>query len=546
MSEPDDRLASHFDEVTGLLYLEGQLDDEHAHEVSDHIAACPACGQLLRALQNESIWLKEALAVEEESIPAHLISAPQRNSAHWGWIAALTLCAAGFYTLWTGYIQPSLAGASQAGFSQGGVLQLIFFEGAFWKGWDAMRSMTELLAIATLGGLAIWLLRRQWRRFTAISFVMGALILGLAVVPSAFAADVERGTPSNPTYTLPAGQEVMTDLIVLADRVRIDGDVDGDLIAFSQDIVVNGHIKGDVIAFGQEVRVNGPVDGNVRAWCQTLSLQSTVSRNVSGFVSVAELADKATVGGTMSILGGNTELDGHIAGDLLVLSGELDIEGSLGRNADIRADHLRIGPKAEIQGYTKYAGRHQPDVASGAKLGSPIQVTIPRTGPDYTRVRYYWHRVLLWGASFLFGLLLMLLAPGFFADAEHAASRFGPAVGFGALFLFATPVAIVIACITIVGLSIGLTAALLYVIAIYAAQIFVAAWLGEKLLGGAAPGLGAAIGRLALGLAVVRVALMLPYFGGLADFLIIIWGMGALILAVHRRIRPHVAAAATA
>lgn len=546
MSEPDDPLVSHFDEVTGLLYLENQLDDERSREVSSHIASCPVCAQLLRALQNESIWLKEALAAEDESIPAHLISAPERSKAHWGWVAAFTLCAAGFYTLWTGYIQPSLAMASQGGFSQSSILQLIFFEGAFWKGWDAMRSMTELLAVATLGSLAIWFLRRQWRRFAAISFVMGALILGLAIVPSAFAADVERGTPANPTYTLPAGQEVMTDLIVLADRVRIDGDVDGDLITFSANVVVNGHIKGDVIAFGQEVRINGPVDGNVRAWCQTLSLQSTVTRNVSGLVSVAELADKATVGGTMMILGGNTELDGHLAGDLMALSGELDIEGSLGRNADIRSDHLRIGPKAEIQGYTKYTGRNQPDVSGSAKLGSPIQVTIPKTGPDYTRVRYYWHRVLLWGASFLFGLLLLLLAPGFYADAEHAANRVGPAFGFGALFLFATPVAIIIACVTIVGLSIGLTTALLYIIAIYAAQIFVAAWLGEKLLGGAAPGLGAAIGRLALGLAIVRVALMLPYFGGLADFLIIIWGMGAMILAIHRRIRPQAAVAAAA
>lgn len=546
MSQPDDPLASHFDEVTGLLYLENQLDDEHAREVSSHIASCPVCAQLLRALQNESIWLKEALAAEDESIPAHLISAPERIKAHWGWVAAFTLCAAGFYTLWTGYIQPSLAMASQGGFSQSSILQLIFFEGAFWKGWDAMRSMTELLAVATLGSLAIWFLRRQWRRFAAISFVMGALILGLAIAPSAFAADVERGTPANPTYTLPAGQEVMTDLIVIADRVRIDGDVDGDLITFSANVVVNGHIKGDVIAFGQEVRINGPVDGNVRAWCQTLSLQSTVARNVSGFMSVGELADKATVGGTMMILGGNTELDGHLAGDLMAFSGELDIEGSLGRNADIRSDHLRIGPKAEIQGYTKYAGRHQPDVSGSAKLGSPIQITIPKTGPDYTRVRYYWHRVLLWGASFLFGLLLLLVAPGFYTDAEHAINRVGPAFGFGALFLFATPVAIIIACITIVGLSIGLTTALLYIIAIYAAQIFVGAWIGEKLLGGSAPGLGAAIGRLALGLAIVRLALMLPYFGGLADFLIIIWGMGAMILAIHRRIRPQAVVAAAA
>jgi cytoskeletal protein CcmA (bactofilin family) len=539
MSHPDDGLHAHFDdhfdEMTGLLYLEGQLDASRARGVSGHLAACPSCRELLSALEKEGVWLHEALTSDEESIPARLIPEPARGTIGWGWIVAFGLGIGGAYTLWTGFVQPSLTQAAQAGFTQGNILTMLFFTGAFWKGWDAMRNLPEFLAGATLAMVAIWLLRKHWQRFTTIAFVMSAIVCALALPPSAGAAEIHRGDPS---YTLPAGQEVKNDLIVAAERARIDGDVDGDLISFSSSLTVNGHVKGDIIAFGQEIIVNGPVDGNVRVSCQSLSLNSTVGRNVTAWMGQLALDDKASVGGSMMLVAGNAELDGHVGGDLLAFIGDLTINGRLDRDATIRADRLSIGPTAVIAGQTKYEGRRQPEIASGAKLASSIQITVPKRGPDYTQVNYYWHEVLFWGANFLFGLVLLLVVPGFFADALQETRKVGPAVGFGALFLFATPIAIIIACVTIVGLGIGISALLVYLIAIYAAQVFVGSWLGEKLLGYSA-GIGPALARLAIGLAVLRALRMIPFVGPLAGLIITIWGLGALVLAAYSRMRSE-------
>ena len=217
MSHPDDslhgRIDDHFDEMTGLLYLEGQLDPGRARDVSAHVAACGLCRELLGALEKEAVWLREALVTDEESLPARLVAKPERGSLGWGWVVAFGLGVGGAYTLWTGFIQPSLTQAAQAGFTQGNVLTMLFFTGAFWKGWDTMRTLPEFMAAATLGMVAIWLLRRHWQRFTTIAFVMGALACALALSPSAGAAQMERGDPS---YTLPAGQVVKNDLIVVA------------------------------------------------------------------------------------------------------------------------------------------------------------------------------------------------------------------------------------------------------------------------------------------------------------------------------------------
>jgi cytoskeletal protein CcmA (bactofilin family) len=530
---------NHFDEMICLLYLEGQLDRDRAREVSAHAATCADCRELLRAMETEGVWLREALGVEEESIPARLMEAPERGSAPWGWISALALAAGGAYTLWSGLIQPWQAQAEQAGFTQGNLLTMLFFSGTFWKGWDAMRSLMEFMAVAILGVFVIWLLRKRLRGFTAIAVVMGSLVCALALPPTADAADVKHG---NPNYTLASGQEVKTDLIVFADTTRIDGDVDGDLIAWSRNVIVNGHVKGDVLAWGAEVRMNGTVDGNVRAWAQTATIGGSVAKNFMAWTGESNVEEKGTVGGSVTLATGNSTLAGKIGGDVLAYGGEFEVNGSLGRNVMIHSSQLTIGSSAEIKGTTRYEGRHEAQVAAGAKLGSPIEFIFLKRGPDYTEWRYYWHETLLWGASFVFGMLVLFLAPGFFFDAQDACKKIGPATGFGALFLIATPIAAVLVCFTIVGIGVGISTLLLYAVAFYSTQVFVGGWLGEKLLG-ASTGIAPAVGRLALGLAVLRVLRMVPYLRVLVFAVVLVWGLGAIVLAFYKRIRPQLAPA---
>jgi len=526
---------SHFDEMTGLLYLEGQLDAEHAHETAQHLEECASCRALLRALQSEGDWLREAFTTDDEMIPARLMAAPGRNMAQWVWFVFFGLMAGGAYTLWTGILEPWYAQAQAAGFTQGNILTMLFFSGAFWKGWDAMRSLMEVMAAGTLGLVAAWLLRRRLRHFTAAAFVMTGLVLLLVLPSTAGAAEVRHG---NPSYTLPAGQVVNTDLIVTADRTEIDGDVNGDLIIFSASAAVNGHIRGDILDFGRDLTVNGTVDGNVRSANQSLTINGNVGKNVMSWASELLVAEKASIGGTINAFTGDAELDGRVGGDVLVYTRLMEINGSLGQNVSVTADRMKIGPEAVVSGRIKYTGRVEPNIASGAKLASAPVVTIRRPGPDYARAGYYWGQTMRWGASFLFGLVVLLIAPAFFASVVKQGDRVGPAIGLGILFLFATPIAAFFASITIVGLGLGVTAFLLYLVALYSTQVFIGSWIGEKLLG-LGRGIGPAIGRLALGLAILRGLMILPFIGSMVTLATLIWGLGALALAFHRMTRSR-------
>lgn len=404
-----------------------------------------------------------------------------------------------------------------------------------------MRSLTEFLALATLGVVVIWLLRRHLRRVTTLAMVMGAMLMALTFAPAGQAGEVKHGDPN---YTLPAGETIHTDLFVFGDSSTIDGDVDGDVISWSRSLTINGHVKGDVLAFSQTIRVNGPVGGNVRVFCQSLFLENEVSRNVMAWAGDLTLNEKSKIDGSLTVGSGDTELNGELTGDLIAGTGDLALNGILDRNAMIHSGKLVIGPKAEIKGQVKYEGRQQPEISSSAKLASQPEVTIVKHGSDrnYSSPRYYWHQTLLWGASFVFGLAMLLLAPVFFSSASAACKRTMPAIGFGALFLIAFPILAIIVCITIVGIGVGIAGLMLWAIAIYAAKVVVGSWLGDRLLGEAV-GVGPALGRMALGLLILRAVGLVPYLGVWVSSLVVCLGLGAIVLTIYRNMRPHLAPA---
>jgi len=522
---------NHFDEMTCLMYLEGQLDRSRALELSAHVDSCGECRALLRALERESKRLAQALLEEDEPVPARLLSPAVGEHTPWGWIVSFGLAAAGVYTVWTGIdqIQEQLG---QAGFTGGNLFTMLLFGGVFWKGWNTVTNFIEILAFTTLGILAIGLLRRSWRRWTTITLVMGAVLFALALPRAAGAAEVRKGHPS---IEVGKDEVIKNDLVVFGGPVRVDGTVDGDLIVFGEKVTVQGHVTGDVIVFCQSVNVEGQVDGSVRAFTNNISVSGTVARNVIAFAGTVDVDSSSKIGGEVIAFTGNSSMDGHVARDYTAFGGQATLGGFVGGNAYVHADQsFTITSGAQIDGTARFRGQKQPEVDPHAKLASPLQIEIVKKTPSYASWRFWFHQALFWGAAFVFGLVLILIVPQFFSRvvASNREYVFSPLLGFAALV--GVPLLAIIVCITVVGLGVGIASILLWLVALYAAQTFVGAWIGEMLL---KPGIGsgALLGRMALGLLVLRIAFQIPYLGGWIKFVVIIWGLGALALALFRK-----------
>lgn len=530
----------HFDEMACLLYLEGQLDRERSREMDAHIKECGACRDLLHALQHETMLLSSALTEDNEPIPARVIGAQARSLPAWIWTAAFGAFAAGVYLFWTVGIGPWFDQLSNAGFGGTDVFSMIVFSGAFWEGWSDMIDAMQIGALILLVILAIGWIRRRTRRSVAIAVVMPALLFALALPQQAGAAEVRRGR----SVVVAAGEVVHNDLIAAGPSVRIDGTVEGDVIAATRNLTVTGHVTGDVIGFAGETVIDGIVDGNVRVFSRSLILQGNVGKNVTAFANTLDLITSGNVGGGMIAFAAEADLDGKIQRDLLGVIARSELDGLIGGQVWIRGGNLTVAPTAEIRGPATFEGPQQPVVESGAKLASPIRTEITQemgrsrrsVGRDATRA------IFSYGAAVLVGVLLLVIFPGFFRATMRETGTIGLPIGIGAIALIASIFLVIFGILMLfIGVGAGVATVMAYAPILYVAQVFVGAWLGNKIMGEPPAVTGAVVGRMAVGLLILHVVRLIPFLGGLVGLVVLLWGTGAVLLGFYRMSRMETA-----
>src|ERR1700730_7865856 len=528
----------HFDEMACLLYLEGQLEPSRAREMTVHIGECAACRALLHALERESHVLSAALTEDNEAMPARLLSPRGWGVPSWAWTLAFGVFAAGAYWLWTDNVDPWLQQLSNAGFGGTDFVSMLLFSGAFWEGWSSMIDALQIAALVVVGSAAVGLLRRRSRRSTAITAVISFMVLTLLLPWTANAAEVRH----EESVLVPAGEVVHSDLIVSGASVRVDGTVEGDLIAFTGTLIVTGHVTGDIIAFAGQLRMEGTVDGNVRVISHSVSLDGSVAKNVAFIGTTFDLTERGQVGGSLLTIASDGDLDGRIHRDLLGLISRTSLDGGVGGQFWVRGKSLRIGSTGEIGGRAIFSGSRKPVVAAGAKLASPLQVVSQEENRRelFEAIRIMVNEIVGFGVALLLGVVLVMVLPGFFHATLREAGRIGAPIGVGALALLIGIFLLALGILLMfVGVGAGVAGVLGYAPILYVAQIFVGAWLGNRILGEPSSPTGAIIVRIALGLVLLHAAGLIPFLGGLIWLTVGLWGTGAVLLGFYQMSRTE-------
>ena len=202
---------------------------------------------------------------------------------------------------------------------------------------------------------------------------------------------------------------------------------------------------------------------------------------------------------------------------------------------------MSIASTAQVAGPIRFEGEHPATVDAGARLASPVQFTQMKKESQYEQGHYYVWRIIWTAAFVLFGMVLFLLLPKFAREAVSAGERVGAPIGLGVLVFFGVPIAAIIACITVVGIPLGILTLCLWFLVLNCAEIVVGTVVGNWILGKPAD-TWALIGRMAMGFVIVRIVYTplahLHVIGFLIGLGIWIWGMGAIALAIYNRIQP--------
>jgi cytoskeletal protein CcmA (bactofilin family) len=357
--------------------------------------------------------------------------------------------------------------------------------------------------------------------------------VAFASAPPAVATDFRSG----PSVQIASGETVKGDLYSSGQEISVDGTIDGDLYVWGQEATIRGHVTGDVFVFVQSARIEGQVDGSVRGFCNNITISGNVGRSLMAWAQVIHVDTRGSIGRTVTAFSQTLGIDGKVGRDLLIRNQSTRIAGSIGGSIDEKSETLTIEDSAQVGGAIRFEGEKEPVVSKKAKLASDVQYTHHvKQHQDFGKSSVVW--VLLLAAAFvLFGLVLFLVMPTFSQEAMHSAESYGASMGLGVLVLFAVPIAALIACVTFVGLFIGLSTFVLWLIALYAAQTVVGGVIGQWILGRTNE-LWGRIGRMAIGVLIIRGVTSLPH-GGWIKLLVLLWGMGAISLALYRRYSPE-------
>ncbi len=359
-----------------------------------------------------------------------------------------------------------------------------------------------------------------------------AVLLTLFTSLPVLAADLRGGD----TITVASGEVVDDDLYIAGNTIIIDGTVNGDLWAFGSTITVNGDVNGSIVAIGQTVNVNGNVGHAVRLVGQTINISGNVSGDLIVFGSEANIASKVKIGGDMLFSAGNVRLNGPVEKDVKGSGSEVIVANVVGGDVELKVKNLTLTSSANVQGNLTYTSENEADIQSGAKVEGKTTHNMPevkKPAPFSGIVG----KLIGFLMALVTGLIIILIIPGRSASvADSIRNKPWTSLGWGAVILFATPLAAIVVCITVIGIPVGLIALALYAIAIYISQVFVGLFIGRWIIGRfrGTESKAIMVGALALGLVILTLLGLIPYLGFWIGLAVALFGLGAILVSETR------------
>jgi len=380
-------------------------------------------------------------------------------------------------------------------------------------------------------------------RWCGLALGAGAVFAALTPPVHAFVAREGRAVG--------VSEAITDDLYVAGGTVTVTGPVDGDVVATGGTVELDGRVTNNVFAAGGTVRIGGQVDGTVRAAAGTLDVLGAVGRDAVLAGGAVMVGSDVQVGRDLVVGGGNVFVAGNVQRNLLVGAGDVAVGGAVRGAAEIHARRLVLLPTARIAGHLGYSADEPLVLQPGAQVTGGIErlPSPPQQNPGRLASPAFWlgTHLLELLALIVLGLAVFGLAPrGAAAVAREVADRFGRSLLAGFILLVVVPAAACVLLFTIVAIPLAVIVMLLYFATLYPAQVFVAAWMGDRLVHAASSGRTArpsAFLALAVGSVLLVLLFAIPYIGWLFRLVAVLVGFGALWATVWSAVAARPATA---
>jgi cytoskeletal protein CcmA (bactofilin family) len=429
-------------------------------------------------------------------------------------------------------------------------------------------------------------------RLTSAAILLA--VLALSIATPAYAYDgrggdkviIQAGQTVSDDLYVGANEFVLDgtvngDVVAFAQMVTVNGTITGDLITAAQTVVVNGTVDGNIRMAGSVLFVgeNSKIGGDIVAAGYSLEMRkgSTVKRDAVFATGQTVLA--AEVGRDVTAFAGALEIDGNVGGNVKANVGEASETRSgppptmfMGQSTvavPVVRQGLSIDPAVKIAGNLDYTQNVDLTVPAGVVAGTVTRLPQPEDKseprPEKTASQkaadWAWGAVRSLVTLILIGLLLLWLVPIFLgAVSMELETKPLPSLGSGVLayasFFFVVILlifvmvlgAVIFGVLTLGGLSgsiivLSLLALFALIVGFVLATTFLAKivfgltlgkWLLVKLNSPLATHrywpmvIGVAITVVVV--ALLTFPLIPGFLGGLLNFLVVLFGLGAVWL----------------
>ncbi|MCX7006871.1 MAG: hypothetical protein NTY53_06430 [Kiritimatiellaeota bacterium] len=339
---------------------------------------------------------------------------------------------------------------------------------------------------------------------------------------------------------IPRGETLSNEIWAVADSMKIAGTAERSLFLQAQRLELAGRFQRDLWVLTDTLTFSGQAEQSVRvAAKRSAQFSGSIAGNLIAVGETVQIQKTAVVAEDAVLLGQEIIVEGSVSNRLYVLGNKVTLAGYVGNSARIVAEEITLMPGAISEGDLRYSSEKELFAPEGVRIaGKLIRAPKPNFGlalPHLTLGQLVAIQFALFIAALLVGLPFVALFPRFTTRAvTQLRTQPSKCMLSGAIALALFPMLAVMAALTWVGLPLGLLLMACYAILLYLAKIIVAIPLAVRLItlrGRPDRPLGA-LPVLVVGLFLLYLAAALPVIGFAVQLVTVLYGLGALVLAL--------------
>ena len=345
------------------------------------------------------------------------------------------------------------------------------------------------------------------------------------------AADVRTGKD----LILSANQKNLKNLYLFGSTVQLNATVTNDVVAAGGMVDLTGDITGDVLAAGGTITIQSKVGNTVRVAGGNITIEGPITNDLVVAGGNVTVSKGAVVGGDLLIAGGQVNIEGPIQGKVLMSGGNITLNNSVGGSV-IGGDvgTLTLGPQAKINGNLTYSSPQTAQTEPGSTvLGKTTYHHIQRQAKEQQQATSAAVGSALY--KLVIDIIVSILFIYFFRNGilvilTRMQKSPWKNLGVGFAYVILTPLASAILLIMIwMGLASFLSYALILIISMFFANVFVGWWLMNWWTKRQKQSYALDWKAGVVGPIVLFILLLIPVLGWLLDAIIFLIAAGAFV-----------------